>query len=67
MYPLPKDLVVAATIKHLPGIPQVATVTYTNHALSSALGRNLVACADATSACTQTLNVHVQQPGHCLR
>lgn len=63
VYPLPKDFVVAATIKHLPGIPQVTTVTYTNAALAPALGRNLVACADATSACTQTLNIDVQQPG----
>ncbi len=63
VYPLPKEFVIAATIKHLPGIPQIATVTYTNTAVAASLGRNLVACADATSACTQTVNINVQQPG----
>jgi hypothetical protein len=63
VYPLPAQFVVAATYKHLPGIPQTATVTYTNAAVAPALGRNLQACAAPTGACTLTTNVNVQQPG----
>ena len=63
VYPLPYDFVIAATVKHLPGIPQGGTVTYTNAAVAASLGRNLVSCAAATGACSNTVNINVVQPG----
>ena len=63
VYPLPYDFLLAATYKHLPGIAQAGTVTYTNAAVLPTLGRNLTPCAAATGACTQTYSVDVVQPG----
>ena len=63
VYPLPYQFVLAATVKHLPGIAQGGSVTYTNAAIAGSLGRNLVSCAAATGACANTLSINVVQPG----
>jgi hypothetical protein len=63
VYPLPLGFVLAATYKHLPGVAQTGTVTYTNTAVAPALGRNLSACALPTGACTSTASVNVVRPG----
>ncbi len=63
VYPLPYDFVIAATVKHLPGIPQGGSVTYTNAAIATSLGRNLVSCAAETGACANTVSINVVQPG----
>ena len=53
VYPLPYEFVLAATYKHLPGIAQPGTVTYTNDAVAPVLGRNLAACPP-TALCQPT-------------
>lgn len=45
VYPLPYSFMIAATYKHLPGIPETGSVTYTNAAIAPILGRNLSACS----------------------
>jgi hypothetical protein len=63
VYPLPYSFVIAATYKHLPGIPVTGTVTYANAAVAPILGRNLSACSLPTGSCTQTASVNVVHPG----
>lgn len=63
VYPLPGAIMLAATYKHLPGIPVTGTVTYGNAAVSPVLGRNLAACTAPTGTCTQTAAVNVVRPG----
>lgn len=63
VYPLPYQFMLAATYKHLPGIPVGGFVTYTNAAVAPVLGRNLSACAAPTGACTQTATVNAVRPG----
>src|SRR5439155_9838810 len=63
VYPLPGDFMLAATYKHLPGIPVNGTVTYTNAAIAPVLGRNLSSCAAPAGACSNTVNINVVQAG----
>ncbi|MEQ1898420.1 MAG: TonB-dependent receptor [Vicinamibacterales bacterium] len=63
VYPLPGAIMLAATYKHLPGIPVTGTVTYSNAAVAPVLGRNLAACTAPTGACTQAAAVNVVRPG----
>jgi hypothetical protein len=63
VYPLPGSVMLAATYKHLPGIPVAGAVTFTNAAVAPTLGRNLAACSAPTGACTQTATVNVVRAG----
>lgn len=57
VYPLPWGIQVAANYQNLPGVPILATRTFTNEEIAPSLGRNLSACPAATGACTATVTL----------
>jgi len=57
VYPLPWDIVVSGTFKHLPGQPIPADWTATNAEVRGGLGRSLAACLGATTAACATTSI----------
>src|SRR5712691_831142 len=62
VYPLPWNIQVAGNYQNLPGIPILATRTFTNAQIAPSLGRNLSACPAATGACTATVSLPIYAP-----
>jgi hypothetical protein len=57
IYPLPYQIVISGTFKHLPGIPIPANYVATNGQVRDGLGRNLAACGALTTATCATTTI----------
>jgi hypothetical protein len=62
IYPLPYDFQVSATYQNIPGIPIVASRTFTNAEIRPSLGRDLGQCR-GVSPCTGTVVVDMMPNG----
>jgi hypothetical protein len=61
-YPLPWwGIQFSAAYQNLPGLPQFATMTFTNAQVAPSLGRNLAACGTQT-VCNSTVTINIIEP-----
>ena len=62
IYPLPWDFQVSATYQNIPGLPIVASRTFTNAEIRPSLGRDLGQCRGAAT-CTGTVVIDMVPQG----